>query len=73
MGMSVIPVLLIVGSLNLSHIIGWQAQHGWLVFFSPVSFIIFLVASFPKPTACRSICPRRKPSWSAAITPNTAQ
>ncbi len=46
MGMSVIPVLLIVGSLNLSHIIGWQAQHGWLVFFSPVSFIIFLVASF---------------------------
>jgi len=46
MGMSVIPVLLIVGSLNLNHIIGWQAQHGWLVFFSPVSFIIFLVASF---------------------------
>jgi len=46
MGMSVIPVLLIVGSLNLSHIIGWQAQHGWLVFFSPVSFIIFLIASF---------------------------
>ena len=46
MGMSVIPVLLIVGSLNLSHIIGWQAQHGWMVFYAPVSFIIFLVASF---------------------------
>jgi NADH-quinone oxidoreductase subunit H len=46
MGMSVIPVLLIVGSLNLSQIIGWQAQHGWLVLYSPVSFFIFLIASF---------------------------
>jgi NADH-quinone oxidoreductase subunit H len=46
MGMSVIPVLLIVGNLNLSRIIGWQAAHGWVVFYAPVSFIIFLIASF---------------------------
>jgi NADH-quinone oxidoreductase subunit H len=46
MGMSVIPVLLIVGNLNLSQIIGWQASHGWLVLYSPISFIIFMVASF---------------------------
>ena len=46
MGMSIIPVLLIVGNLNLSQIINWQATHGWLVFFSPLSFIIFMVASF---------------------------
>ncbi len=46
MGMSVIPVLLIVGSLNLSHIIGWQAQHGWMALYAPVSFAIFLIASF---------------------------
>lgn len=46
MGMSVIPVFLIVGNLNLSQIIGWQSQHGWLALYSPVSFIIFLVASF---------------------------
>src|ERR1700690_2439439 len=46
MGMSVIPVFLIVGNLNLSQIIGWQAQHGWLALYSPVSFIIFLVAAF---------------------------
>jgi NADH-quinone oxidoreductase subunit H len=46
MGMSVIPILLIVGNLNLSQIIGWQAQHGWLAIYSPLSFIIFLVASF---------------------------
>jgi NADH-quinone oxidoreductase subunit H len=46
MGMSVIPVLLIAGNLNLSRIIGWQAAHGWMVFYAPVSFIIFLIASF---------------------------
>ena len=46
MGLSVIPVLLIVGNLNLSGIINWQADHGWLVIYAPVAFIIFLVASF---------------------------
>jgi NADH-quinone oxidoreductase subunit H len=46
MGLSVIPVLLIVGNLNLGQIINWQAQHGWLIIYAPVAFIIFLVASF---------------------------
>lgn len=46
MGMSVIPVFLIAGNLNLSTVIGWQAQHGWLVIYAPLSFIIFLVAGF---------------------------
>ena len=46
MGMSVIPVLLIVGNLNLGQIISWQSAHGWMVMFAPVSFIIFMVASF---------------------------
>jgi NADH-quinone oxidoreductase subunit H len=46
MGMSVIPVFLIASSLNLSQIINWQTQHGWLIFYAPLSLIIFLVASF---------------------------
>ena len=46
MGMSVVPVFLIVGDLNLGQVIAWQAQHHWLVFYSPVSFLIFLVAGF---------------------------
>jgi len=46
MGMSVIPVLLIAGNLNLTQIIGWQSAHGWLVLYAPVSFVIFLVAAF---------------------------
>jgi NADH-quinone oxidoreductase subunit H len=46
MGMSVIPVFLIAGNLNLSQIISWQTQHGWLVIYAPLSLVIFLVASF---------------------------
>ncbi len=46
MGMSVIPIFLIVGDLNLSQVIAHQAEHGWLVFYSPLSFVIFLIAAF---------------------------
>jgi len=46
MGMSVIPIFLIVGGLNLSQLIGWQAQHGWLLLYAPLSFAIFLAAMF---------------------------
>src|SRR5438477_4038147 len=35
MSMSVIPVLLLVGDLNLSKIIQYQAEHGWLVLYAP--------------------------------------
>ncbi len=46
MGMSVIPLFLIVGSLNLSQLIAWQAGHGWLILYSPISFVIFLISAF---------------------------
>ena len=46
MGMSVIPIFLIVGGLNLGGVIGYQAQHGWLIFYAPLSFVIFLAAVF---------------------------
>jgi NADH-quinone oxidoreductase subunit H len=48
MGMSVIPVFLLVGSLNLSQVIGYQA-HGlfsWLIFKQPLAFAIFVAAAF---------------------------
>jgi NADH-quinone oxidoreductase subunit H len=48
MALSVIPLFLIVGGLNLSAVVG--AQTGglfqWLVFKQPVSFLIFLIAMF---------------------------
>jgi NADH-quinone oxidoreductase subunit H len=46
MGMSVIPLFLIVGDLNLSHIIEHQAKHGWLILYAPFSFVIFMVSAF---------------------------
>ena len=46
MGMSVIPVFLIAGDLNLSNIIQYQAKHGWLIIYAPISFAIFMVSSF---------------------------
>src|SRR6266699_2043802 len=46
MGMSVVPLFLIVGNLNLSRVIEYQAQHGWLIWYAPVSFFIFLVSAF---------------------------
>ena len=62
MGMSVIPVFMIIGKLNLSDIITHQAQHGWMALpfmatqqtFASyllwpcmiVSFAIFLVSAF---------------------------
>ena len=46
MGMSVIPVFLIVGDLNLSQVIQYQAQHGWLILYAPLSFVIFVISAF---------------------------
>src|ERR1043165_6991252 len=46
MGLSVIPVFLLVGDLNLSKVIEWQARHGWLVIYAPFCFLIFLVSAF---------------------------
>jgi len=48
MGMSVIPIFLLVGSLNLSEVINYQA-HGlfsWIIFKQPLAFVIFVGAAF---------------------------
>jgi len=46
MGMSVVPLFLLVGDLNLNDVIAWQAKHGWLIIYAPLSFVIFLAAMF---------------------------
>jgi NADH-quinone oxidoreductase subunit H len=33
-------------ALNLSRIVAWQAAHGWLILYAPLSFVIFLIAGF---------------------------
>ncbi len=53
MGMSVIPVFLLVGNLNLGKVIDYQTGFlvpwllpNWLVFKQPLAFAIFLIAAF---------------------------
>jgi NADH-quinone oxidoreductase subunit H len=46
MGMSVIPIFILTESLNLSDIIRYQAEHGWMILKQPLAFVIFLIASF---------------------------
>ena len=35
-----------VGSLNLTRLVSYQAEHRWLILYAPVSFIIFVVSLF---------------------------
>ncbi len=74
MGMSVIPVFLIAGNLNLSQIIS-LADDARLAgdLRAAVVHHFHRRAVLRKPTARRSICRKRKPNWSAAITRNTAR
>lgn len=48
MGLSVIPIFLLVGSLNLSDVVRYQTGgwFNWLVFKQPLAFVLFLVAAF---------------------------
>jgi NADH-quinone oxidoreductase subunit H len=48
MGLSVVPLFLIVGSLNLGDVVNNQAGgfHHWLIFRQPLAFAIFLAAMF---------------------------
>ncbi len=45
-GIALVCVVLVVGSLNLSDIVRWQADHHWLVLYQPVAFLLYLVGAF---------------------------
>jgi NADH-quinone oxidoreductase subunit H len=46
MGMSVLGVVLMTGSLNLERIIDHQVHGGWFVWYQPLGFLLFLVSIF---------------------------
>ena len=46
MGLAIVSVLMISGNVHLGSIVSWQAENGWIIFYQPVAFIIFLVAAF---------------------------
>jgi NADH-quinone oxidoreductase subunit H len=44
LGLSVVPVFMQVGSLNLSAVVNYQASHVWLTLCQPLSFFVFFVS-----------------------------
>ena len=46
MGMSVVPVFMLVGELNLTKVVEYQASGAWIIFKQPIAFIVFLIAAF---------------------------
>src|SRR5579871_4066683 len=46
LGLSVVPVFMQVGSLNLMKVVEYQTQHPWLFLTQPLSCFIFVVSAF---------------------------
>ena len=46
LGMSILGMLLLAGSLDLNVITNWQANHAWGILVQPLGFLLFLVAGF---------------------------
>jgi NADH-quinone oxidoreductase subunit H len=46
LGMSVLGIVLLTGSLNLERIIARQAEYGWNAFFQPLGFLLFMISAF---------------------------
>ncbi len=46
LGLAIVPVVLLVSSLNLGDVVAWQAENTWLVFQQPLAAFVFLVASY---------------------------
>ncbi len=46
MGLSVLGLLMLVGSTNFVRMVEWQAADGWLILFQALGFALFLISSF---------------------------
>ncbi len=46
MGLSVIGMLMLVGSLSLTDVVEWQGAHTWGIVVQPIGFLLFLVCQF---------------------------
>ena len=46
LGLSVIPVIMFVGSLRLTDIVAHQGAHPWFIVSQPLSFLLFTIAAF---------------------------
>lgn len=57
LGLSVVPVLLAAGTLNLEEIVLWQAENGWFALWLFPAFVIFLVSSYAETNRLPFDCP----------------
>lgn len=46
MGLSLLGVLMMVGSTRMTDIVEYQAVNGWFIFFQAFAFILFLISAF---------------------------
>jgi NADH-quinone oxidoreductase subunit H len=46
MGMSVLGVMLVTGSLNIERMVAYQHDHGWNLFFQPMACVLFITSIF---------------------------
>ncbi|MFB6345741.1 MAG: NADH-quinone oxidoreductase subunit NuoH [bacterium] len=46
MGATLLTVVAVTGTLSLVEIVGYQAQHGWSIFYQPVTFVLFVITMF---------------------------
>lgn len=46
MGLSIIAVVMVTGTLSLKEMAQWQAGGNWMIMYQPLGFIIFLVCAF---------------------------
>ncbi|MHC4957387.1 MAG: NADH-quinone oxidoreductase subunit NuoH [Planctomycetota bacterium] len=57
LGLSVVPVFLVTGDLNLSAVIQWQAENVWLVIPLFPAFLVFLISSYAETNRLPFDCP----------------
>ena len=46
MGLSILGLLMLVGSASFQDIVGFQAKSGWMILFQSLAFVTFLISSF---------------------------
>ncbi len=46
LGMSILGLVLFVGSLNLEKMIAWQSSNGWFILYQPLAFLLFMISVF---------------------------
>ena len=66
LGLSVVPVFMQAGSLNLMKVVEYQASHTWLILCQPLSFLIFMVSAFAETNRTPFDLPEAEPELAQA-------